>query len=171
MGKKLERHGRLVVLLGDAAAISMAYFLAFYLRFDFSLPSEQAYNFLLTLPLIILLRIATFYYFGLYNGIWRYASMADLTAIFKGILTSQVFVMAAVLFVMHAHFPRSVLIISPFIAFIFIGGIRFAIRATRHVPRKLQIMPYNRARFSLFFQPQKHPLKPAISPFQPEKGC
>ena len=133
MRKKLERHGRLIVLLWDAVAISTAYFLAFYLRFDFDLPPAEVYVFLVTLPIVVSIRLAAFYYFGLYNGIWRYASMADLTAIFKGILTSQVFVMAAVLFVQHAHFPRSVLIISPFIAFIFIGGIRFAIRATRHV--------------------------------------
>ena len=59
--------------------------------------------------------------------------MADLTAIFKGILASQIVIMAAVLFVQHAHFPRSVLVISPFIAFIFVGGIRFAIRMTRNL--------------------------------------
>ena len=136
MRKKLEHHGRLIVFLWDTFAISLAYFLAFNLRFDFSVPAIHLEVFWATLPIVIVLRLAAFYYFGLYNGIWRYASMADLTAIFKGIVVSQVFIMATVLFMRHGHFPRSVLIISPFISFIFVGGIRFAIRATRHLRYK-----------------------------------
>jgi FlaA1/EpsC-like NDP-sugar epimerase len=133
MGKNIEKHGQIVVLLLDAAAISLAYFLAFVLRFDFRLPASEIFNFFATLPVVLTLRLAAFYYFGLYNGIWRYASMADLTAIFKGILASQILIMAAVLFMQHAHFPRSVLVISPFISLFFVGGIRFAIRFTRHM--------------------------------------
>ncbi|MDP2865111.1 MAG: SDR family NAD(P)-dependent oxidoreductase, partial [Elusimicrobiota bacterium] len=129
----MEKYGKLMVLLLDAIALSLAYFLAFILRFDFSLPMAQVDNFFITLPVIILLRLSAFYYFGLYNGIWRYASLGDLTAIFKGILTSQIAIMAFVLFIQHGNFPRSVLVISPFIAFIFVGGIRFAIRMTRHL--------------------------------------
>lgn len=133
MRKFWDKYARLAVLLLDASAISLAYFLAFILRFDFTLPPEEALNFIATLPIILTFRLTAFYYFGLYNGIWRYASMADLTAIFKGVLASQIFITAAVLFVQHAHFPRSVLLISPFISFIFIGGIRFGIRVTRHL--------------------------------------
>ncbi|MDD5208163.1 MAG: nucleoside-diphosphate sugar epimerase/dehydratase [Elusimicrobiales bacterium] len=133
MQKHIEKHGRLLVLFLDGAAISLSYFLAFLLRFDFHLPPGEAYNFIVTLPVVLILRLAAFYYFGLYNGIWRYASLADLTAIFKGILASQVVIMAAVLFFQHAHFPRSILLISPFISLFLIGGIRFAIRMTRHL--------------------------------------
>ncbi|MDO8805711.1 MAG: SDR family NAD(P)-dependent oxidoreductase [Elusimicrobiota bacterium] len=133
MQKHIEKHGRLLVLILDAAAITLAYFLAFVLRFDFTLPPGEAYNFLYTLPVVLILRLAAFYYFGLYNGIWRYASMADLTAIMKGILASQIPIMAVILFLQHGHFPRSVLLMSPFISLFFIGGIRFAIRVTRHL--------------------------------------
>ncbi|MDP2866796.1 MAG: hypothetical protein Q8O90_11190, partial [Elusimicrobiota bacterium] len=136
MKKHLEKHGRLLVLFLDGAAVSLAYFLAFLLRFDFTLPPEFAYSFLVTLPVVLICRLAAFYYFGLYNGIWRYASMADLTAIFKGIVVSQVFIMAVVLFMRHGQFPRSVLLISPFISLFLVGGIRFAIRMTRHIRHK-----------------------------------
>jgi len=133
MKKQLEKHGRLMVMFLDAAAVSLAYFLAFVLRFDFHIPPGQLDIFFITCPVVLALRITAFYYFGLYNGIWRYASVADLTAIFKGILASQIFIMAAVLFIQHGNFPRAVLLMSPFIAFIFVGGIRFAIRMTRHL--------------------------------------
>lgn len=133
MGKKLERHNNLLVALIDAVSVSAAYYLAFLLRFDYNLPPWQLTNFLVTLPMLVVARLAAFRYFGLYNGIWRYASMADLTAIFKAMFFSQLFVMVTVLFLKHGSFPRSVLLISPFIAVVFVGGIRFAIRATRHI--------------------------------------
>ncbi len=136
MGKKLERHNSLLIAILDIVSVSAAYYLAFLLRFDSHLPPGQIANFLITLPIIVIMRLAAFRYFGLYNGIWRYASMADLTAIFKAMFASQLFVMVAVLFLKHGAFPRSVLLISPFIAVIFVGGIRFVIRATRHVRHK-----------------------------------
>ena len=148
MRKHMEKHGRLLVLFLDAAAVTLAYFLAFILRFDFSLPPGEASNFLYTLPLVLVLRLAAFYYFGLYNGIWRYASMADLTAIMKGILASQIPIMAAVLFLQHGHYPRSVLLMSPFISLFFIGGIRFAIRVTRHL--RYTEKPENQSRMLIY---------------------
>lgn len=131
MGKKLQRHSRFFIVFFDAAAVAFAYYCAFLFRLDFHLGSPYLSYFLNTLPLVVILRLTFFCYFGLYNGIWRYASMGDLVAIFKAILTSQVFIMAAVLFVQHAQFPRSVLLMSPFISLILVGGIRFAIRITR----------------------------------------
>lgn len=133
MKKRLDRYGRLIVFLGDTLAISLAYCLAFLLRFDFTIPLDQYYNFLIGWPIVVGLRLVSFYYSGLYNGIWRYASMADLTAMFRGLLTSQVLVIATILFVKQGQFPRSVFIFDPVLALILIGGIRFAIRATRHI--------------------------------------
>jgi len=133
MGRKLEKHGRLIVFLGDTAAIVLAYYLAFLLRFDFNIPATFLSGFWVTLPVVLVIRLASLYYYGLYNGIWRYASMADLTAIFKGMLVSQVLILGTVLFMRHGSFPRSVLVIDPVFALIFVGGIRFAIRGTRHL--------------------------------------
>lgn len=148
MVKKLAGHGRVLIVFLDAAAVAFAYLCAFLFRFDFDLSPIEFSYFVNTLPLVIVLRLASFYYFGLYNGIWRYASMADLTAIFKAILASQVAIMAAVLFIQHAEFPRSVLLISPFIAMFLVGGIRFAIRITKNWRYKEQV---NKLRRMLIF--------------------
>ena len=144
MGKKLEKHSRFLIVFLDAAAVFFAYFCAFYFRFDFHFAPPYSSYFWNTLPLVVALRLGFFYYFGLYNGIWRYASMGDLVAIFKAILTSQIFILAAVLFVQHAQFPRSVLLISPFISLILVGGIRFAIRITRDWRHKQRAAKYSR---------------------------
>jgi len=144
MGKKLEKHSRFLIVFLDAVAVAFAYFCAFYFRFDFHFAPPYSSYFWNTLPLVVALRLGFFYYFGLYNGIWRYASMGDLVAIFKAILASQVFILAAVLFVQHAQFPRSVLLISPFISLILVGGIRFAIRITRDWRNKERAAKHSR---------------------------
>jgi len=131
MKKKMVKHSRPLIAAADMLAVGISYYLAFLLRFDFRIPAGEMYNFLGTLPIVLVLRLTAFYYFGLYNGIWRYASLADLTAILKAVLVSQIPIVAIVLFIQHGHFPRSVLIISPLIAVLLVGGIRFSIRMTR----------------------------------------
>ena len=115
----------------DGAAVLLSWFLAFQLRFDFHLPDPEFQHFLNGVPLILLARLLAFHYFGLYRGLWRYASMPDLLAIFKAVISSQVIIAAIVLFTNHASYPRSVLLIWPVLTILFVGGIRFAIRATR----------------------------------------
>lgn len=114
-------------------AVAVSYWVAFQLRFDFHLPEIQSSNFLNTLAIVVGLRLVAFYYFSLYRGIWRYASMDDLTSVFKAVVASQVVISAAVLFLKHTNFPRSVIMIDPILTIILVGGIRFIIRATREI--------------------------------------
>lgn len=86
-----------------------------------------------TMAIVVAARLAAFYYFSLYRGIWRYASMDDLTSVFKAVLASQVVISAVILFLNHANFPRSVIMIDPVLTVMLVGGIRFAIRATREM--------------------------------------
>lgn len=127
----MEKYNKFFLVFLDTLAVACAYYGAFLLRFDFSLAPKELSQFLVTLPVVIVFRLFFFYFFGLYNGIWRYASMEDLVAIFQAILSSQIFILAAVLFMQHGSFPRSVLLISPFISVFLVGGIRFSIRMVR----------------------------------------
>lgn len=130
-GNKPLNHNGWNVLSLDVAAILLSYWTAFQLRFDLSLPPGQPQTLFHTIPIVLLGRLILFHYFGLYRGIWRYASMADLTSIFKAIILSQLLISAVVLFLQHPAFPRTVLIIDPLLTLVFVGGIRFLIRATR----------------------------------------
>ena len=93
-----KRYSQLFVLLADAAAVCFSYWLAFQLRFDFHLPAGELDHFIMTLPIVLTLRLAAFYYFGLYRGIWRYASIDDLVNILKAVAASQVALTAIILF-------------------------------------------------------------------------
>ncbi|MDT8287168.1 MAG: nucleoside-diphosphate sugar epimerase/dehydratase [Elusimicrobiales bacterium] len=132
MGTIVHKHARLFVALADIGAVALAYWLAFGLRFDFRWPGNEWYNFTSTLPIVVALRLSAFYYFGLYRGLWRYASINELVSIVKAVVVSQFLIMAAVLFVRHGSFPRSVLVIGPLLTLFLVGGIRFAIRLTRN---------------------------------------
>ncbi|MDQ7773530.1 MAG: nucleoside-diphosphate sugar epimerase/dehydratase [Elusimicrobiales bacterium] len=132
MGFVIRKHAKWLIALADAGAVVLAYWLAFGLRFDFTWPGNEWYNFTRTLPIVLALRLSAFYYFGLYRGIWRYASINELLSIVKAVVVSQFLIMAAVLFVRHGSFPRSVLVIGPLLTLFLVGGIRFAIRLTRN---------------------------------------
>ncbi|HNT98892.1 MAG TPA: polysaccharide biosynthesis protein, partial [Elusimicrobiales bacterium] len=120
-----------MVFAVDLLLVSFSYWISFHLRFDFTLPPEHLPAFQSTFLIVVAARMAAFYYFDLYRGFWRYASLTDLTSIFKAIISSQVVIAALVFFLRHGIFPRSVLIIDPILALILVGGIRFVIRSTR----------------------------------------
>ena len=127
----MTRNNKWVVLAMDSAAVMLSWWLAFQLRFDFAVPADEWRYFLIGAAIILLARLAAFNYFGLYRGIWRYASLTDLASIMKAVGYSQVFVIAVILFAQHAEFPRAVLVIDPVLTLFMIGFIRFSIRATR----------------------------------------
>jgi len=132
----IKKYAKALIFLADAMAVSFSYWLAFQLRFDFHLPAEEFNHFVATLPIVLMLRLVAFNYFGLYRGIWRYASMDDLVNILKAVAASQVVLAAIVLFFWHGGFPRSILIIGPALTLVFVGGIRFTLRATREMRYK-----------------------------------
>ncbi len=77
-------------------------------------------------------RVACFFTFGLYSGVWRYASMNDLIRIVKATVLSSLIFSVYVGFVHHfIDFPRSVFIIDWFIILALVGGSRFLYRVFR----------------------------------------
>lgn len=124
--------GRHLLVL-DATAIVLSYVGALALRFDgpSSLFSEYLSAYAWVLPILILLREITFISAGLYQRVWRYASVAELRAIVVAVTTSSVLAYGVVIvagFVdpRFAGFPRSVAIIETLAAMALIGGMRFS---------------------------------------------
>lgn len=123
---------RFVVMATDIASTIFAYWLSFALRFNFSIPDIHLKMFFTTLPVIVIIRILCFYFFGLYSGVWRYASMNDLLRIFKATLLSSFLFFIYIGLLYHLiDFSRSVFIIDWFIIICLIGGSRFLYRLFR----------------------------------------
>lgn len=121
-----------IVIVSDIILTILSYWLSYLLRFNFAIPDIQIANLLKSLPVLVVLRLITFHVFGLYKGMWRYASMNDLIRILKAITAGTVVFSAYVAFYFRAmSFPRSVIIIDWFILITFLGGSRFIYRFFR----------------------------------------
>ena len=129
MLERLKRRNFWIMLLGDAVLVGLAYFLAYYLRFDGNISATTYSNWVNTVIWIVPLKLACFLFFGLYKGMWRYTGVYDLENLVKAcIASSAIIVSVLVISVRFVGFPRSVFAIDLLLTFVFLGGMRVAIR-------------------------------------------
>jgi FlaA1/EpsC-like NDP-sugar epimerase len=126
---------KLLILLSQTWLIAITYYISFLLRFDFTLRRPEQLLLVDTLPLILVVKLLTFYLFGLVRGWWRYVGMSDLTDITKAATLSTAILYPILQWVFfNSGYPRSVLAIDLALTILFVGGARFAVRAyTEHV--------------------------------------
>ena len=120
----------LLVFLHDALASALAWLAAFWLRFNLEVPPEHLKAALFTLPWVVALNALLFWRFGLYRGLWRYASLPDLRRILA--VVSVAALAAPVLFLLAAPaltVPRSVFLMAPLLLIGAMSGSRLLYRA------------------------------------------
>lgn len=111
----------------DTIIITVAPYLALLLRFEGVVGSRQYQMVYEYLPGIILIRLLTFYFFGLYNRLWRYASIHELLAITSAVTVSSVLIFIY-MFGMGSKLPRSIPIITWLIVLALVGLSRLFFR-------------------------------------------
>ncbi len=120
----------LAVILHDLVATMVAWMAAYWLRMNLSLPPEYVTAALTTLVWVVPLQALVFWGFGLYRGIWRFASLPDLKRIMMAIgLGALLIPLGLFLFRISVVVPRSVLILDPMLLVLLMGGSRLAYRA------------------------------------------
>jgi len=130
--KKIATTRTIFFIIVDVLLISLSVWLAFLLRFEGKIPSEQILNLRGLIALALIFSIPIFYFFKLYSFSWAYVSAEELISLFEGTLLS--FLLSSVTFLIFRDFPqfsvfpRSTLFISYFLIFLFCGAIRFAKR-------------------------------------------
>jgi FlaA1/EpsC-like NDP-sugar epimerase len=119
-----------LALLHDVAVAAVAWVVAYLLRFNFSIPAEYIQHMWQSVLWVTPLQGAVFIAYGLYRGMWRFASVPDLRRIIFAVGSAAVLV-AALLFMLSPSIiiPRSVLILAPLLLTLMMGGSRFAYRA------------------------------------------
>jgi FlaA1/EpsC-like NDP-sugar epimerase len=117
-----------IVLSVDIGLVIFAHFLAYLVRFDWVIAKELP-RIVSLLPLLTATKIVVFYAFGLYRGMWRYTSIADLKNIARAVMVSSGLVVMAVLYINRfAGFSRSVFFMDAVFTFLLICLHRGAIR-------------------------------------------
>src|SRR5919109_4379832 len=76
---------RLFEVALDFLVICSAYYLAFALRYEFSLNEYLLGLFLGSLPIIVAATYVAFVFFGIYRGLWRYTGLEDLVRIAQAV--------------------------------------------------------------------------------------
>jgi O-antigen biosynthesis protein WbqV len=119
----------LIVYFHDIIMSSLAFVLALYLRLGDDLyyylgdATFQATIFFITISSVV------FFFSGLYQGIWRYASINDLMAITRAVtITVLMFLLVMFLLTRFHNLPRSIIPISWFTLMALLGGPRFIYR-------------------------------------------
>ena len=114
----------------DVAAAILVWMAAYWLRFNLEIPPMYIDGMLKTMMLAVPIQAVAFWRFGLYRGIWRYASVSDLQRILLAV-SLAISVVAALLFMsgLQNLVPRTVLILDPLLLVLAMGGSRFAYRA------------------------------------------
>ena len=120
----------LLAFAHDLVATCAAWMAAFWLRFNLEVPPDYLHVALYTLPWIAVMNALLFWRFGLYRGLWRYASLPDLRRI---LLATGVAALAApamaLLLAPVPPVPRSVFLIAPVLLIGVMTGSRLLYRA------------------------------------------
>jgi FlaA1/EpsC-like NDP-sugar epimerase len=128
----IVRERKPVKFIADCILLAFSYYVSFLLRFDFSIPGDQARVFLYSLPGAVLIPILFFIIFDFYNSLWSFWSLRELkqlVAVYSlSILTLLVLAVSAWMGLHLPLVPRSIFILHGAIGILLLGGLRMAYR-------------------------------------------
>ena len=119
------------VFLHDVLMIPVAWYLAYWLRFNLgTIPENSLQVATLMLPVVVLCQSFSYFVFGLYRGIWRFASLYDFIRIGKSVYVGALIATLLIFAITGMqHVPRSVIPLYMILLFVFLGGNRALYRS------------------------------------------
>lgn len=122
-----------LLVLIDIVIVGLAPLLALVIRFEEMVNIEPYLQVICSaFPVIIVVRLLSFYSFGLYHRLWRYASINELIAIGSAVTISSIIIAAYTSFV-GPYIPKSIHFISWFSTIILLGFSRLCLRILSHL--------------------------------------
>jgi len=119
------------VFLHDMVMVPVAWMGAYWVRYNMGdIPDAALHRALLYLPFVIVTQTIIFRVFGLYRGVWRFASIPDLIRIGKAVAMGGLFVGLGLFLSTRLYgVPRSVLPLYSVLLFLLLCGPRFLYRS------------------------------------------
>jgi len=120
----------LLAFTHDLLAAGCAWLLAYWLRLNLSIPPEYHPGMFKAMLVCVPLQAYAYQAFGLYRGVWRYASLPDLRRIVFAVATGALvgpFVL--MMLGLNVGIPRSVFLLEPILLLLIMGGNRVAYRS------------------------------------------
>ncbi len=121
--KPLNR--RMIIVFHDLIMVALAWLLAYLIRYNFALPNDQWIILWRSLAIVVLVQGMASWRFGLYQGVWRFASIPDLWNIIRAVFLGALAAGLALFLVNRLEeIPRSTLILYPVFATFLLGAPR-----------------------------------------------
>lgn len=124
---------RALIITHDILWVPLAIYLAYWFRFNLQ-PVPVSYHAAMQQLMLFAVPIHafTFWMFGCYRGIWRFASLPDLWRILRAVMIGALVVSVALfLYSRFRGIPRSAIVLYPILLFIGASGARAAYRMLR----------------------------------------
>lgn len=119
---------RVIAILVDLFAIPVAWYGAYWLRFNLGeIPNGQLLQASYLLPFLLITQFLSFWFVGLYRGIWKFASIPDLIRILKAVFLGMLLALICVNFAPF-NVPRSIIPIYLWLLVSFLSGARVLYR-------------------------------------------
>src|SRR5262249_28753894 len=120
----------------------LSYYAAYLLRFDGEIVRPFYLHFTSSLPIVLVCQLAAFLALGLYRGLWRYTSMADLRTLMKATVGAWIASTLAVVFLFRFEgWSRGVLVMDGVLLFLSVAGSRIVFRLLRTWMLRFQQLP------------------------------
>lgn len=122
-------------LTADVVLVNIAIYIALLLRFDGVIPEKFINIYTSTLIYMTIIKIISYYLFGLYRSLWKYASIDELIQIFYATATEAIFCYLLGELI-QSRLPRTVYAMAWLITLLLVGGIRLSYRVLRRMRNK-----------------------------------
>lgn len=125
---------------GDVISITLAMFLAFFLRFDGAIPAEYMRDLYIFVAAALAVKMPLFFLDGIYNISWSHFGLYEVVAVFRAISLSSLF-LAVFILIEGYHFPfqdlpKSIIPIDYLFTLLFVGGLRSLMRIRNHMLKR-----------------------------------
>jgi FlaA1/EpsC-like NDP-sugar epimerase len=124
--KDAETHNYFLPL--DMMLIFLSYLIAYFLRFEWQIPQHESLTFFKSVGFILLIRIITFYAFGIYKNLWKYVGLKDLVTVIMACTISTIVIIAVLYLIGIVSHSRSIFFIDWILCISLIGGSRLSFR-------------------------------------------
>ena len=129
-----------LLLVFDAVAIALAYFIALLVRFEFdysAINPDYIHSYQVLIVPYILVSIASMWAFRLYHSVWTYASTTELMHLILAWLVAQLG-MFAIFIITQIRMPISFWLMGAILGFCFTSALRFGYRFLRMIRTRMQ---------------------------------
>ncbi len=119
---RLRQHG--LTFARDAIVVAIAYILAEGMRFDGPIPSTDAQNLILSLPLIVFTHAFFTWIYGIHRRLWQYAGIRDVRAMIHGSILSALVIGLADIAIPSRPLPITVIPMGSALALLGLVAVR-----------------------------------------------